>query len=229
MPISLDGPRLPAASGKADALVVLLHGYGADGNDLIALGAEWRQALPNAAFVAPHAPEPCAEAPTMGRQWFALSRTDPDSRWRGAQAAHPVLDRFLDEELARTGVAPARLALVGFSQGAMMALHVGLRRKVPPAAILAYSGLLVGPQYLAAEITCRPPVLLVHGEADPVVPFESLALARNALAEAGIACRWHAAAGLGHGIDAAGLEQGGAFLAASLRDAGAVSAASSQG
>ena len=228
MPISLDGVRLAPASGTADALVVVIHGYGADGNDLIGLGAEWRALLPGAAFVAPHAPEPCVEA-GMGRQWFFIDRSDPAARWRGANAAGPILDHFLDQELARTGVEPQRLVLVGFSQGAMMALHVGLRRAVAPAAIVAYSGMVIGPEHLATEITCAPPVLLVHGDADPVVPFESLAAARNALAAAGVPCQWHVAAGVGHGIDAVGLQRGGAFIAAALGAGAAAAAAPSQG
>jgi phospholipase/carboxylesterase len=206
---------------------VFLHGYGADGNDLIDIGRVWADVLPDAAFVSPHAPEPCAEAP-VGRQWFALSRNDPGLRWQGAVAGRPILDAFLDAELGRIGVDPARLALVGFSQGAMMALHVGLRRRPPPAAIVAFSGMLIGPEHLAAERSGTPPVLLVHGDADPVVPFAALAAAREGLAAAGVACEWHVSPGLGHGIDQAGLAHGGAFLAAALARPGAKSVAPSQ-
>ena len=140
----LDGPRLSPRSGAARQLVVFLHGYGADGNDLIELGRAWQPLLPQAAFVSPHAPEPCGGAP-MGRQWFALTFRDPNERWVGVNKAAPVLERFIDAELARHGLPPSALALVGFSQGTMMALHVGLRRAVPPAAIVGYSGLLVLP------------------------------------------------------------------------------------
>ena len=134
MTAELTGPRLDPPRGGAKQLVVFLHGYGANGDDLIELGQQWRGLLPDAAFVSPHAPEPCAGAPT-GRQWFALSGAAPDDprgaeeRWRGAAAAQPVIDAFLDRELARLGLDDSRLALVGFSQGAMMALHVGLRRR----------------------------------------------------------------------------------------------------
>ena len=170
---TLDGPRLAPRSGTAQQLVVFLHGYGADGNDLIEIGRAWQQLLPHAAFVSPHAPEPCGQAP-VGRQWFALTFRDPNERWIGVNKAAPVLERFLEAELARHKLPPSALALVGFSQGTMMALHVGLRRAVPPAAIVGYSGLLVLPPDLnaesfAAEIKSRPPILLVHGDRDDLI------------------------------------------------------------
>src|SRR4029079_5553983 len=163
----LDGPRLEPRSRTARQLVVFLHGYGADGNDLIDIGRAWQDILPDAAFVSPHAPEPCAQAP-VGRQWFGLTFRDPDERWRGVTAAGPLLDRFLDAELKRRNLPPGALALVGFSQGTMMSLHVGLWRAVSPAAIVGYSGMFVlpkdgPPETVAGEITSRPPVLLVHG------------------------------------------------------------------
>jgi phospholipase/carboxylesterase len=213
---AIDGPRLPAASGAAKALVVFLHGFGADGADLIAIGQEWRRLLPDAAFASPHAPERCMAAPT-GRQWFPLTFRDPDERRRGVIAAAPGLDAFLDAELARHKLPPDRLALVGFSQGAMMALHVGLRRKTPPAGILGYSGMLVSPESLAAEATGKPPILLVHGERDDVIPVDALFAAMDGLAAAEIPVEWHLAPGLGHGIDGEGLRQGAAFLASSLK------------
>src|SRR3989449_10118723 len=129
----LDGPRLEPRTGPARQLVVFLHGYGADGNDLIDIGRAWQGLLPHAAFVSPHAPEPCAEAP-VGRQWFPLTFRDPRERWRGVNAAAPGLDRFLDAELARHRLGDGPLALVGFSQGTMMAPHGGLRRRPAPAA-----------------------------------------------------------------------------------------------
>jgi phospholipase/carboxylesterase len=212
---TIDGPRLPAASGKATSLVVFLHGYGADGNDLIAIAREWRRLMPDAAFVAPHAPERCMASP-QGRQWFPLTFRDPDERRRGVLAARPGLDAFLDSELARNGLSSDRLALVGFSQGTMMALHAGLRRKTPPAAILGYSGMLVSPETLA-ETTGKPPILLVHGDRDDVIPVDALFAATEALGAAEIPVEWHLSAGLGHGIDGEGLRQGAAFLASSLK------------
>jgi len=126
MAAELDGPRLAPRSGRSRQLVVFLHGYGVDGNDLIEIGKVWQQLLPDAAFVSPHAPEPCGQAP-VGRQWFALTFRDPNERWIGVNQARPVLERFIDAELRRLGLPASALALVGFSQGTMMALHVGLR------------------------------------------------------------------------------------------------------
>lgn len=223
MTAKLTGPRIPPKSGVARQLVVFLHGYGADGNDLIELGQQWRDLLPDAAFVSPNAPERCAGTP-MGRQWFALAATAPDDprgdaeRWRGAVNARPAIDGFLDGELARLGLDDSRLALVGFSQGCMMALHVGLRRPRAVAGVLGYSGLLVGADHLA-EAKARdargeaPPVLLVHGDQDPLIPLDAMFIAANQLAAAEIPCQWHLSFGVGHGIDGGGLQHGGLFLA----------------
>ena len=220
MSAELDGPRLAPRSGSARQLVVFLHGYGADGNDLIEIGRAWQQFLPQAAFASPHAPEPCGQAP-VGRQWFGLTFRDPNERWRGVTKAAPLLDRFLDAELARHQLPPAALALVGFSQGTMMALHVGLRRAVSPAAIVGYSGLLVLPpddnaEAFAAEIKSRPPVLLIHGDQDDLIPPQALFEAAQGLAAIGVPVEWHLSAGAGHGIDAEGLRHGGEFLGRSF-------------
>ena len=210
----IDGPRLNAKSGTVRYLVVFLHGYGADGNDLINLGDQWQDLLPNAAFVSPHAPEPCGMSP-MGRQWFPLTMRDPSERWRGVTGARHALDTFLDQELARLGLTSDRLALVGFSQGTMMALHAGLRRSTPPAAILGYSGMLVGPEHLG-EATGKPPILLVHGDQDEVIPLDTLFTSADALAKVDIPCQWHLSFGIGHGIDGGGQKHGGLFLARAL-------------
>ena len=220
MAAELDGPRLDPRSGAARQLVVFLHGYGADGNDLIEIGRAWQPLLPHAAFVSPHAPEPCAQAP-VGRQWFALTFRNPDERWIGVNQAAPLLERFLDAELARHKLPPTALALVGFSQGTMMALHVGLRRAVAPAAIVGYSGLLVerpdgDAEKFVAEIKSRPPVLLVHGDRDDLIPPQALFQAMEGLAAVGVPVEWHLSAGVGHGIDAEGLRHGGEFLARRL-------------
>jgi phospholipase/carboxylesterase len=217
MAAELDGPRLAPRSGSARQLVVLLHGYGADGNDLIELGSAWQQMLPQAAFVSPHAPEPCGQAP-VGRQWFALTFRDPNERWVGVKQARPPLERFIDAELTRLGLPPSALALVGFSQGTMMALHIGLRRPVAPAAIVGYSGLLVVPpdgdlDAFAAEIRTRPPVLLVHGDQDDLIPPQALFQAARGLAALDVPVEWRMSAGVGHGIDQEGLRHGGEFLA----------------
>lgn len=217
----LDGPRLKPASGRAPRqLIVLLHGYGADGNDLIALGQHWRQLLPDAAFVSPHAPEPCAGNPFGGRQWFELTFRDPDERWRGVCHAAPSLNAFLDEQLARFGLTDDALALVGFSQGTMMALHAGLRRPRAMAAIVGFSGLLAGPDNLAGDIVSRPPVLLVHGDSDDVIPVEALGQARNVLGALNVPLEWHVCPGLPHGIDGNGLDLAGRFLVAAFNGGG---------
>jgi len=213
----LDGPRLAPRSGTAKQLVVFLHGYGADGNDLIDIGRAWAGPLPDAAFVSPHAPRPCGQAPS-GREWFPLTMRDPGERWRGVTMAAPGLQTFLDAELARASLPPSALALVGFSQGTMMALHVGLRRTVASAAIVGYSGLLAlpdnaDPATVAAEIKSRPPVLLVHGDQDPLIPIDALFHAAQGLAALGVPVEWHISAGVGHGIDQEGLRHGGEFLA----------------
>lgn len=211
MTSQLNGPRLPAASGKADRLVIFCHGYGADGNDLIGLGRHWQRLLPTAAFASPHAPERCAMSP-MGYQWFGITRMQPDEMLRGVERAAPVLNAFVDAELARLGLDGSRLAFVGFSQGTMMSLHVGLRRAVPPAAIVGFSGALPGAERLPAEIVGRPPVLLVHGDADDMIPVQALHAAANGLGAAGVAVRWHVSHGVGHGIAPDGLELAGKFL-----------------
>ncbi len=209
----LDGPRLmPASGGSPKQLVVLLHGYGADGNDLISLGQHWRQLLPHAVFISPHAPDPCAGNPFGGRQWFELTFRDPGERWRGVCHAAPALDAFLDGELADLGLGEESLALVGFSQGTMMALHTGLRRARPMAGIVGFSGLLAGPENLAADIVSRPPVLLIHGERDDVIPVEALAQARSVLGGVSVPVEWHVCPGLPHGIDGDGLDLAGRFL-----------------
>ena len=213
----LTGPRLMPRSGSPKQIVVFLHGYGADGNDLIEIGKQWQPFLPAAAFVAPHGPEVCTMAGS-GRQWFPLSTRDPAERWRGAAQARPVLDEFLDETLQSLSLDDSRLAIVGFSQGTMMALHVGLRRNRAPAAILGFSGVLVGPEHLD-EAKARnakgepPPILLVHGSQDDVIPVDALFGSANQLAEVGLPCQWHLSVGIGHGIDGSGLKHGGLFLA----------------
>jgi len=221
MAAELTGPRLaPRSRGPARQLVVFLHGYGADGNDLIELGRAWQNLLPDAAFVSPHAPERCAQAPT-GRQWFSLTFRDPNERWIGVRKAAPVLDGFIDEELKRNNLPPSALALVGFSQGTMMALHVGLRRAAAPAAIVGYSGLFVlpdgaGPEAVKAEIKARPPILLLHGDRDDLIPVQALLMSAQDLAALDIPTEWHISPGIGHGIDQEGLRHGGEFLARQL-------------
>jgi phospholipase/carboxylesterase len=218
MAAELTGPRLaPRSRGPARQLVIFLHGYGADGNDLIELGRAWQNLLPDAAFVSPHAPEPCGQAPP-GRQWFPLTFRDKNERWIGVNKATSALQHFIGEELKRNNLAGSALALVGFSQGSMMALHVGLRRAERPAAIGGYSGLFVlpdgsEPEAVAGEIKVRPPILLIHGDHDDLIPAQALFLSAQYLSALEIPTEWHMSAGLGHGIDQEGLRHGGEFLA----------------
>ena len=214
----LDGPRLEPASGAAKQLVVFLHGYGADGNDLIDIGRAWAGLLPDAAFVSPHAPRPCGQAPS-GREWFPLTFRDPNERWTGVNAAAPDLNTFLDAELQRRNLPPSALALVGFSQGTMMSLHVGLRRAGAPAAIVGYSGMLVMPEVdaeidaFAQEIRARPPVLLIDDDADELIPVQAVFHAAQGLSALEVPVEFHISPGVGHGIDQEGLRHGGEFLA----------------
>jgi len=210
----LNGPRLPPARGSATHLVVICHGYGADGKDLIGLAPHWQKLLPTAAFAAPNGPERC---PGAGYQWFPISRLDPGEVRRGVDAASAALEGFLEAELKRLALPPERLMLAGFSQGTMMALHVGLRRASKPAAILGYSGMLADPEGLPALGSDAPPVLLVHGDADTMIPVEALLVAAGALGRAGALVQWHIAGGVGHSIDPGGLLLGGTFLAMAAR------------
>ena len=213
------GPRMPPqAGGPARQLVALLHGVGAGGDDLIGLAPALARRLPQAAFVAPNGPEPCDMAP-FGRQWFSLRDRREPALLAGAQAAAPALESFLDAELARHGLADHQLALVGFSQGTMMALHLALRRRSPMAAVLGFSGALLGAEPLAAEAVSRPPVLLIHGDADEVVPVQALFAAIAGLQVAGIPVQWSIRTGLPHAIDPESIEHGADFLAAAFRDA----------
>ena len=227
----LDGPRIMPADGRPPRrLVVLLHGYGADGQDLIGLAPHWQRLLPDAAFVSPHAPEPCEMSP-MGRQWFSLGDIDRDriaqdddyaqlNRQRMKQAAAGAaadLDAFLDQELARHDLDDSALGLVGFSQGTMLSLYAGLRRPLAPACILGFSGRLLDGPELAEEALAKPPVFLIHGDADDMIPVAALFAAVDGLGAAGLSVEWHISQGIGHGIAPDGLELGGAFLARHLR------------
>jgi phospholipase/carboxylesterase len=208
----LDGPRIPpAGGGSPKSLVVFLHGYGANGDDLIGIGREWAPALPATAFVSPNAPQLCAGAP-MGRQWFPLTMRDPHEFQRGVTAARPGLDAFLDAELKRHGLDERSCALVGFSQGTMLALHAGLLRARRFAGILGFSGLLADPNALKTGPVQKPPVLLIHGDRDDLIPVAAIFSAAQGLAAAEIPVEWHISPGIPHGIGPDGLEFGLAFL-----------------
>lgn len=211
-PRPLSGPVFgPAAGGRAEWLVVLLHGVGADGNDLIGLAPYLGQMVPSARVLAPDGPEPCDMAP-FGRQWFSLQDRDPMRLYAGAERARIDIDAFLDGALAALGLADDRLILGGFSQGAMTALHVGFRRQRSPACIIAFSGALVGRNRLEDEMNCHPPVLIVHGADDQVVPCDNARDAERTLLADGVDVMAHVLPGLGHGIDERGLALAAKFL-----------------
>lgn len=214
--MELDGPRWgPGSGGAAKQLVILLHGLGADGADLIGLAPHWGELLPDAAFVAPNAPFPCDMAP-MGYQWFSAQDRSDEGRLAAAQAVAPTLNAFIDDEIAKAGVGAENTALVGFSQGTMMSLFVAPRRDAEFAAVVGYSGRLLAPELLPQEAVSKPPVMLIHGELDDLVPFDSMAEAEQGLEAAGFSVQTLACPGLGHGIDPSGLQTGGAFLTAAF-------------
>lgn len=203
--MALSGPRRAPQTGKASELVVLVHGYGADGDDLIGLAAPLAEHLPGAAFVAPHAPYPCPGARFM---WFPITDLDPRAMHQGVSAAAPLLHAFIEEELQRYGLAADRLALIGFSQGTMLSLHLALGA-LKPAAVLGFSGVLTGG---AAPNRNLPPIFLAHGSDDPVIPVDALFMTAAALAASGGRVQWHITPQMGHGIGDDGLALAGGFL-----------------
>ena len=205
---SLTGPSLAPLKGPATHLVVLVHGYGSDGKDLIGLAPHWQQFLPSAHFIAPNAPDRVAGSP--GYQWFPISRIDPMEMNRGVESVAATLDHFLDAELLRLQLPPERLILVGFSQGTMLSLHLGLRRPVPPAAVVGLSGLLTAPPPPRPD---GPAIFLAHGDADDVIPVQAMLMAAMMLGAAGRSVQWHMAPGIGHGVDPETMALAGEFLA----------------
>jgi len=218
-PDPLDGPLVPPASGvRPQSLVVFLHGYGSNGADLIGLIPYWRAALPDTLFIAPNAPQPCPGAPG-GYQWWPLTSVTPQARAAGVRQSAGLVNAFIDRLLADYDLTEERVALVGFSQGTMVALHVGPRREHRLAGIVGYSGMLADPEALAAEGRTRPPVLLVHGDLDPVLPVAALGDAAAALRALDFQTTTHISPSLGHSLDEAGLRLGEEFLARAFMDA----------
>jgi phospholipase/carboxylesterase len=215
-PTILDGPTSAPTTGAAPrSLVILLHGYGSNGADLIGLVPYWRAALPDTLFLAPDAPQACPGAPG-GRQWWPLTSLSPEARAAGVRIAAPALNAYIDSQLAAHGLGENRLVLVGFSQGTMMALHVGPRRIKALAGIVGYSGMLADPDALVTEAASKPPVLLVHGDADEVLPVTALHQAKSRLQALGFEVAAHVSPNLGHSVDDTGLQLGASFLASRL-------------
>lgn len=211
----LSGPMLLPASGASPRqAVVLLHGYGSDGNDLIGLASHWRDALPDALFVAPNGPARC-EGFGEGYQWFEIDFAGDRlaSRQTGVLLARPILEQFLNDMWAQTGILPQDTLLVGFSQGAMMALHVGLSLQHTLMGIVAFAGALLPPEGFGTTDFGQPPVCLVHGDVDTVVDPDRSADAALVLRDAGYDVAYHVSPGAGHTIAADGLEFASAFIA----------------
>ena len=210
----LNAQHRPARSGKARSAVIFVHGYGADGADLLGLADPLAPHLPDTAFHAPDAPERCAGNP-FGFQWFPIPWLDGSSEaaaQAGLVAAAADLNAYVDGVLAAEGLTPDRLVLLGFSQGSMMSLHIAPRRDVALGGVVAFSGRLLAPERLGTEARVRPPVLLLHGDADPVVPFEDMGRAGDALVAAGFDTYAHVMRGTGHGIAPDGLQVALQFL-----------------
>ena len=208
----VNGVSLQPRSGNTPKqIVLLLHGFGSNGKDMIALAPHWQEVLPDALFLAPHAPQRCTFMDT-GYQWWGLSGLAPSALSAGASSAAPSLNAFIDRKLAQYDLAESDLALVGFSQGTMMALHIGLRRPRAVAAVVGYSGMLTGVRELLKKELPKPPVLLVHGTADPVVLVAALHSAESELKRLGVKVTTHISDGLAHSVDPKGLSLGRDFI-----------------
>jgi phospholipase/carboxylesterase len=209
----LTGPSLdPSAGGAPQSLVILLHGYGANGDDLIGLAPPFAQVLPNTEFLSPNAPYPCEGNPFGGLQWFEVWQAEGVDRLAEVRNGAAIVNAFIDEELAKRNLTDDKLILCGFSQGTMLSLHVALRRPVPCAGVLGYSGRLESPEVLADEITVRPPVMLIHGEEDPMLAIDLMDKAAAVMTESGVTVDCHRRPGLGHGIDEDGMRLGAGFM-----------------
>lgn len=208
----INGASLKPRSGaRPKKIVLLLHGFGSSGTDMIALAPQWQDALSDTLFLAPHAPQRCGIM-GAGYQWWGLSGFAPSALAAGAASAAPAIDAFIDRKLAEYGLTEADLALVGFSQGTMMALHIGLRRRRSVAAVVGYSGMLTATTGLAHSEIPKPPVLLVHGTADPVVPIAAMHMAESELKRLGVDVTTHISYGIPHTVDPLGLRLGMDFV-----------------
>lgn len=208
----LNGPRIEPENGTPEKLVILCHGFGSNGDDLIGLVPHLKQTLPNAVYVSPNAPEICYGAPN-GYQWFPLTTLSKEERLEGTLKASPTLDHFIDQELEKYNLENKDLILIGFSQGTMMSLHVGLRRQNDIGGIIGFSGAMTLPENWKADITSKPPVLLVHGDMDNVVPVQMMHEAYSALKEIEINVDHHISPGVMHNIGPDGLQKALNFLA----------------
>ena len=208
----LNGPiKEPTSGNSPKQIIIFVHGYGADGNDLIGLANYFQSTLPEAIFLSPHAPEPCSMNPA-GYQWFDLTSTDPAVLWNKILVAADHLNKFIDSKLLEYNITEENLALVGFSQGTMMSLHVSLRRKNSMAAVLGYSGKLIGADLLKNDLISKPSIYLIHGDQDPMVPYKETLTAEKTLKEHGVDIKTHISKNTQHSIAEDGLRIGIDFL-----------------
>ena len=211
------GPIIEPSSGNVPKqIIIFVHGYGADGNDLIGLVNYFQSTLPEAIFLSPHAPEACSMNPS-GYQWFDLTSTDPAVLWSKILVAADHLNEFIDSKLLEYNIAEENLALIGFSQGTMMSLHVSLRRKNTMAAVLGYSGRLIGADLLKDDLISKPSIYLIHGDQDPMVPYQESLTAEKVLKEYSIDIKTHISEHTQHSIAEDGLRIGVDFLASKLK------------
>ena len=209
---TLSGPEFGPTSGEEiEQLVIFCHGLGANGNDLISLAPYYANVLPKAKFIAPNAPFQCDMAP-FGYQWFSLKEHTEASMLSGVQMAKPILDTFIDQQLSIYNLAEEDLVLIGFSQGTMMSLFTAPRREKPVAGVIGYSGRLIGRNLLADEFRCRPPIILINGDKDELVPVDVQSIAIETFEEIGVNIEGHIRPGLGHSIDEVGIEIAQDFL-----------------
>lgn len=208
--IEIDGPRLEPETG-IKKLVIFLHGYGSNGEDLISLTEHFYKALPDTAFVGPHAPFACGMNPA-GREWFPITSLSYEERRVGTMENHHHLDAFIDAQKQHYNIKDQDIVLIGFSQGTMMALYVAPRRAKPLAAVIGFSGALTCSETLKDETKSHPPILLIHGDKDEVVPFEELAKAQKDLENNGINVTTHTSKGMGHSIAPDGIKLASEFL-----------------
>jgi phospholipase/carboxylesterase len=213
----ISGPIIEPSSGNSPKqMIIFVHGYGADGNDLIGLANYFQSTLPEAIFLSPHAPEACSMNPS-GYQWFDLTSTDPVVLWSKILVAADHLNEFIDSKLLEYNIAEENLALIGFSQGTMMSLHVSLRRKNTMAAVLGYSGRLIGADLLKDDLISKPSIYLIHGDQDPMVPYQESLTAEKVLKEYSIDIKTHISEHTQHSIAEDGLRIGVDFLASKLK------------
>ncbi len=215
----LSGPSFgPAEGGNPQSLVLLLHGYGANGDDLIGLAPPFSQVLPNTEFLSPNAPYPCESNPFGGLQWFEVWQAEGVNRLAEVRRGADIVNSYIDQELEKRGLTDDQLIMCGFSQGTMLSLHVALRREAPCAGILGYSGRLESPEVLGDEIIARPPVMLIHGEDDAMLSVDLMDTAANYMRDCGVSVETHRRPGLGHGIDPDGIRLGAGFMSVQLSE-----------